>query len=479
MEHVRGVDRQAAATLPARLDEWIEADHIVRVIDAWVDRLDLAVLGFAHVTVGARGRPPYAPGDLLKLYLYGYLHQVRTSRRLERECRRNIEVMWLLRRLAPDHKTIAHFRRTHPDALAAVCATFVDFARRQHLIGADLIAIDGTKVRAVASERAVTSPVKLRERQAVLCAAITDYLARLDAADATEGAPLAGQAASLRQTVAELVRERERVRSQTNQLVTSGRPYLVTTEPGARLMRCRPGQAVPGYNLQSAVDARHGLIVHHAVCCEVNDGRQLWPMAHRVRERLGRQVLTVVADGGYSNVAQLKACEAEGITAYLPIQRSKVAGAPGLYPKQAFTYDAGDDCYRCPQGQRLDRKQVASKDRLVIYAARSPSTCGQCPVKGQCTSGTQRYISRHQDEAVYEHTQARLASHPEMMALRRQTVEPPFGTIKERILGNARLLLRGLGGARAELNLAVLAYNFRRVTNLLGTEGALRAARTG
>ncbi len=479
MEHVQGVDRRASATLQDRLGDWVEADHIDRVIDAWVDRLDLVALGFAHATVGARGRPPYAPGDLLKLYLYGYLHQVRTSRRLERECRRNIEVMWLLRRLAPDHKTIADFRRAHPDALAAVCATFVDFARRQHLIDADLIAIDGTKVRAVASERAVTNPAKLRERQATLCAAIDDYLTRLDAADAIEGEPAAGQAAMLRQTVAELSQERERVSAQADQLAAAGQPYLVTTEPGARLMRCGPGQAVPGYNLQSAVDARHGLIVHHAVCCEVNDRRQLWPIAHRVREQLGRQALTVVADQGYSNIAQLKACEAEGITTYLPIQRSKAAGALGLYPAQAFVYDAKADHYRCPQGQRLERKQVMAKDRLVIYATRSPSTCRDCPAKGQCTAGTQRTISRHQDEAVYERTQARLARHPEMMALRRQTVEHPFGTIKERILGNARLLLRGLAGATAELNLAVLAYNFRRVTNLLGTESALHAARTG
>lgn len=478
MEHVRGIDRQAPATLPARLDDWIEADHIVRVIDVWIDGLDLVALGFAHATVGARGRPPYAPGDLLKLYLYGYLHQVRTSRRLERECRRNIEVMWLLRRLAPDHKTIADFRRAHPDALAAVCATFVDFARRQRLIEADLIAIDGTKVRAVASERAVTNPAKLCERRAALCAAIDDYLARLDAADAAEGEPLAEQAAMLRQTVAELVQERERVQAQAKQLATSGQPYLVTTEPDARLMRCGPGPAVPGYNLQSAVDARHGLIVHHTVCCETNDRGQLWPIAHRVRERLGRQALSVVADQGYSNVAQLKACEAEHITAYLPVQRSKI-DTPGWYPVTAFVYDARDDHYHCPQGQRLERKQVMSKHRLVIYATRSASTCGHCPAKGQCTSGAQRHISRHQDEAVYERTQARLADHPEMMALRRQTVEHPFGTIKERILGNARLLMRGLAGANAELNLAVLAYNFRRVTNLLGTEGSLQAARTG
>ncbi len=479
MEHARGIDRQATATLPARLDDWIEADHIVRVIDAWIDRLDLVALGFAHATVGARGRPPYAPGDLLKLYLYGYLRQVRTSRRLERECRRNVEVIWLLRRRVPDHKTIADFRRPHPDALAAVCASFVDFARRAHLIDADLIAIDGTKVRAVASERAVTNPAKLHERQAMLCAAIDAYLARLDAADAADGEPPAEQAAILRQTVAELAQQCQRVRSQADRLAASGKPYLVTTEPGAPLMRCGPGPAVPGYNLQSAVDARHGLIVHHAVCCEVNDRRQLWPIAHRVRERLGRQALSVVADQGYSNVAQLQACEAEGITVYLPIQRSKAADAPDGYPAQAFIYDAQADCYRCPQGQRLERKQVMSKNRLVIYATRSALACGQCAAKGQCTAGKQRHISRHQDEAVYERTQARLVSHPEMMALRRQTVEHPFGTIKERILGNARLLLRGLAGATAELNLTVLACNFRRVTNLLGAGTALHAARTG
>lgn len=479
MDHVRGLDRQATDTLPARLDDWVEADHLVRVIDVWVNRLDMDELGFANVTVGSRGRPPYAPADLLKLYLYGYLHQVRTSRRLERECKRNIEVMWLLGRLAPDHKTIANFRRAHPEALTAVCATFVDFARRQHLIDADLVAIDGTKVRAVASARAVTNPTMLRDRQAILCDAINGYLARLDAADAADEEPSAGQAAALRQTVAELELERERLRTQASQLAASGSPYLVTTEPSAKLMRCGPGPAVPGYNLQSAVDTRHGLIVHHAINCELNDTRLLWPMAHAVRERLKRPNLAVVADAGYSNVAHLKACEAVGITVYLPLQRSTVIGGPSLYPREAFSYEVARDRYVCPQGQFLDRKQLLRKSKLVIYAARDPATCQHCPAHGQCARGTQRFISRHFEEGVFERTQERLTHHPEMMAIRRQTAEHPFGTIKERILGNARLLLRGLAGATAELNLAVLAYNFRRVINLLGGAAFLHNAQAG
>ncbi len=479
MDHVRGVDRQACDVLPPRLDEWIASDHWVRVIDAWVDRLDLASLGFAHASVSARGRPPYAPADLLKLYLYGYLHQVRSSRRLEQECQRNLEVIWLLRRLRPDHKTIADFRKLNPDALTAVCAAFVDFARDQHLIDGSLVAVDGTKVRAVASSRAVVNPAKLRARQAALCEAIGRYLVWLDEADRSEqGAP--DQAAkALRQTVAELTHERERLRQQADQLEASRPPYEVTTEPQASLMYCGPGHPVPGYNLQSAVDTRHCLIVHHAVSCSASDRRQLWPMAHAVRERLSPPHLSVVADTGYSNAAQLAACEAEDITAYIPIQRAVNPGGSNLYPKQAFVYDAQHDQYSCPQGEVLVRKQTTRKDQMIIYAVADQTTCQCCPVRTKCTRGQHRYLSRHRDEAVYERAQARWAQRPEMRAIRRTSVEHPFGTIKERILGNARLLMRGLAGATAELNLAVLAYNFKRVMRILGAAALLQAARTG
>jgi hypothetical protein len=396
------------------------------------------------------------------------LSQVRSSRRLERECKRNVEVMWLLRRLAPDFKTIAEFRRTNTDALVAVCAAFVQFARAQRLITGDIVAIDGSKIKAVASKRAVVSLAHLKEQEAALNERIHHYMRQLDEADQTE-TPVQTNAKAVRDTLSVLSKRRHAVQQQAAQLAQSGQSHTVTTEPEARLMRAGGGPSIVGYNLQTAVDSEHSLIVHHQLCQERNDLQQLWPVASQAKAVLQKDALTVVADAGYSNGAHIDACEQAGITVFVPVQRARNPGGDSLYTKSDFNYDAGRDLYVCPAETLLHRKQVSTKDRMIIYAPRDEEVCQQCTQKSACTKGGRRYISRHFDEEALNRTQLRTAAHPEMMHLRRCTVEHPFGTIKERILGNARLLMRGLKGAKAELSLAVLAYNFKRVNNILGT----------
>lgn len=476
MGRIVGDNRDQAMLFPMRLDELVEPDHIVRVIDVWVSQLDMDQLGFAKAQAAHTGRPSYDPADLLKLYLYGYLSQVRSSRRLERECKRNIEVMWLLKRLAPDFKTIAEFRRINTAGLIGVCAGFVQFARAQRLIAGEVVAIDGTKIRAVASNRAVLRPTQLKEEEAQLAQAIAQYMQRMDDADQSEVSDGVSRQ-SVRKTLSALREQHSHLQQQARQLQESGKTHLVSTEPDARLLKSGQGHVV-GYNLQSAVDAAHGLIVHHAVCQDANDNRQLLPMAVQAKEVLEQARLTVVADAGYSNGSQLADCERHDITPYVPVQRAKNnQGEGSLYGKGDFAFNEALDCYVCPAGEVLQRKQIQNKDRLVIYATNKAVTCAQCAQKPRCTAGSRRFISRHLEESVLERIQRRTADRPNMMRLRRATVEHPFGTLKERILGNGRLLMRGIGGARSELSLAVLAYNFKRVSNILGAPRMLVAVR--
>lgn len=466
MGFVRGESRSQGALFPVSLDELIPEDHLVRVIDLWVDRADVARLGFAKAQPKGTGRPPYDPADLLKLYLYGYLNQIRSSRKLERESQRNLEVLWLLKRLRPDFKTIANFRRENGAAFSAACRAFVGFCRAERLIGGELVAIDGSKFLAVASKRQVIRRQQLARQLTVLDADIARYLAELDAADRQEQAASLPNTQALRKTLAWLKDKRNDVATAEALMTSLGIEQHVLGEPEARLMRTAQGPTRVAYNVQTAVDAAHGLILHHAVTQDASDNRQLEPMARSAKAVLEQETLTVVADAGYSNGEQLGACEQANITAFVPPNRAiNNQGEGQFFQKDRFSFDAERDCYICPAGMLLTRKQVMNKERMVIYTT---TACSACSLKTQCTQAKQRFVSRHFDEEALEAARIRCASHPEMMKYRRQIVEHPFGNLKDRIFGNARFLLRGLAGVQGEMALAVLAHNFKRVGNILG-----------
>ncbi len=434
MSFIRGEGRTQGTLFPVTLEDLIPEDHICRVIDAFVDRLDMAGLEFERADPADTGRPGYDPRDLLKLYLYGYLQQVRSSRRLENECRRNVELMWLLNRLAPDHKSIAEFRRMHSEAVTQVGTELIRFARSLGLVRGEWVAVDGSKFRAVSSVGSV------REREA-----IKRYLESLESADQNE----------------ELVVEPSKVAEALKKLQEH-------REPEVHFMRATSGAKVPAYNVQAAVDSEHALIVVQQVTTEATDNRCLLPMAEAAQAAVSGpgQVLHVVADAGYSNGEQAEACEAKGILPHVPANRGvNNQGGGKLFDRSAFVYQPQQDRFLCPAGQILKREQISRKDRSVYYAGR-PEICGTCPLKPRCTMGAQRMVSRHWNDEALQRMQRRAT--PEAMRLRRSTVEHPFATLKYHIFGHPRFLLRGRQGAQAEMSLAVIVYNLKRMVSVLG-----------
>ena len=472
MGHRKGESRQQAALFPVMLDELVPEDSLVRVVDAWVGALDLKTLGFEKAQAKVMGAPPYDPADLLKLYVWGYLSAVRSSRELERECHRNVECMWLLGRLAPDHKTIANFRRDNTAALVAACAAFVQFALSQKLISGSTVAVDGTKVRAVASRKAVVKRKELEAQAQRNAQEIEHYLKLLDSQDARDGVRPSAQVQDIRRALRQLEEQKEAIQANLQQLAP-GRSAAVSTEPDAQVMH---SLRAPGYNLQSVVETDSHLIVAHQVTNEAYDQRQLSPMAQAARQALQRPC-TVIADGGYANGEQIAQLDAQGITSFVPITRAvNQAGGGQLYDRTEFSYDPPSDSYRCPAGKILKRKQLVAADHLVIYAANA-SDCSTCAKKPSCTTSKQRSVSRHLHDDALERCRQRTEERPEMMRLRKQTVEHPFDFIKNRVLVNARLLMRGLQGAAGELSIAVLAYNIKRVFNMKGSTWMNQALR--
>jgi len=372
--------------------------------------------------------------------------------------------MWLLGRLAPDHKTIAEFRRCNAQALVAACAAFVQFARAQKLISGGTVAIDGSKVRAVASRKAVTGQRELAARAQRNAEEIARYLALLDTQDSQEGGHSCN-AGDVQRVLQRLKAKGVAIEAELQQLAASGRSTRVQTEPEAQVMHGL--QMAPGYNLQTAVEAQSHLIVHHEVTAEANDLRQLQTMAQAASQVVDGPC-TALADAGYANGEQIAALQSQGITTFVAPHRALNSRGNGvLLDRTAFAYEPTTDSFTCPTGKLLKRKQLDRRNRLVIYAA-DPLDCGTCKNKPGCTTAAQRFVSKHLFEEALQANAKRLQERPEMMAVRRQTVEHPFATIKYQILGNARLLMRGMAGAKGELSLAVLAYNLKRVFNMKG-----------
>jgi transposase len=462
MSYISGENRGQAALLPAAIEDYVAADAPVRVIDAFVNGLDARGLGFGRAVPAAMGRPPYDPRDLVKLYLYGYLNEVRSSRRLERECSRNLEVMWLLRRLAPDFKTIADFRRDNGAAIVGACRAFVMFCRDQGLFTARLVALDGSKFRAAASAKRIIGRREIAQEATHLDRQIASYLAGLDENDDSEPneAPSATAAAleALKGRRAEL----DRIASR---LDAEGRNMLVEGEADARPMGIGNTPKRPSYNVQTAVDADTGLILHHEVTTEPTDNRLLYPMAAAAKDALAVDVLTVVADAGYSNGKDAAACEREGITACVPANRSTNNQGDGtLFDRSAFLYQPESDTYSCPASRRLVRKQIMRRDNCILYVAQD---CSGCVLKPRCTTAERRLLTRHFHEDALQRMNARVEANPDLMRQRRCAAEHPFGTIK-RMTAGGRFLTRGITKVKAETALSVLAYNILRAINLIG-----------
>ena len=469
MAHVAGQSRYQATLFPEVLDDIIPGDSQVRVVDAFVDTLDLAAEGFSKVEAEETGRPPYDPGDLLKLYIYGYLNRVRSSRRLAAEATRNVEVMWLINRLTPSFKTIADFRKDHAAAIVRVCRAFIAFCREQALFGAQLLALDGTKIAAVASPKQVVTPGWLAKQSAAIDRKINEYLAGMDEADREE--PAAERASvDVAAAIEALQARRVRLQAQAEELARRGLKQRVLTEPEARLMRTPHGSQV-AYNAQTAVDAKHKLIVAFDLTNEGNDQQQLHPMAVQGKDAVGASAVTVVADTGYSNGEHGARCEQDGITAIVPRAVTVNPKGKQYFSRDRFTYHPETDSWRCPAGETLSLYKTSHTQQKKEYTSRA---CGSCPLRAQCTTAARRVIVRHFYEDAREAMHRRATSDPIWMKHRRQMAEHPFGTMKW-LMGLPRFLVRGLRKAKAELALGVLSYNLKRVINILGVPALLQA----
>lgn len=475
-----GQSRDQASFLPPCLEDYVSRDNPVRAIDAYVDSLDLNALGFGDVgSDGGAGQPPYDPADLLKLYLYGYLHQVRSSRRLEREGRRNVELMWLLRGLTPGYRTIANFRRDNAAGLKAANRDFVLLARRLDLLGGTLVAIDGAFFHGDAAKASILSKKRLQEQMAALDRSIAEYNAALDANDQTEAAAAPAQpppsAADIAQKLAALRQRRVAAEADLAKLAESGDGQISRTDPDARLL-AKHGQIVAGYNVQMAVDDKHKLIVASEVVNEGNDTGQLYAMAAAAKAALGAEALIVVADAGYYNGETLKACEEAGITPYVPPpDRGQRLKAQGRFSVEDFCYDAAANVYRCPAGAELrpmqGHKRQASGKMAIRYASRR-SVCRDCALRTRCLAGKRerREIERWTDEEVVERHRARMRrAGRDMLRRRKALAEHPFGTLKCRA-GYRHFLVRGFDKVRGEWSLMALCYNFSRVLRIIGLD---------
>ena len=464
MNHRTGLDRSQTLLLPEALEDYIARDNPVRFLDAFVSSLDLFALGFPKAIAAHTGAPPYHPGDLLRLYLYGYLHRVRSSRALERECQRNLELIWLLRKLAPDFKTIADFRRDHRASFKLVHRKFHLLCHQLKLFGGELIALDGTKLAAVNSRERNYHEQKLQELLARADARLAEYTAALDAGDASESAVPKLTRAALEEKIAALREKKDWHEELLEQLQDGEEKQVSTTDEDARKMHASQGTVI-GYNCQSAVDAKHKLIVAEDVTNEGTDLRQLSSAASEAKETLAVAQLEVVADKGYYNNADVSLCVEHGITPYLQKADTSANTARGLYAKKDFQYDPQKDVYVCPAGVELTHRfNTYEKGRALRYYR--TSACVQCPLKEKCTRNKNRTITREEDEGLMEAMAARVAAQPDKMKARKALVEHPFGTIK-RWFGYTYFLVKGLEMVRAEWTLITLCYNLKRVLNIV------------
>jgi transposase len=474
---VEGADRGQSTFLPECLDDWIGEDNPVRVIDAFVEALDLAELGFDGVEPEATGRPSYHPSVLLRLYIYGYLNRVQSSRRLEREAGRNFEVMWLLGRLAPDHKTVADFRKDNGPAIRKVCARFVELCREMGLLTTSSVAIDGSKFKAVNNRDKNFTRAKVERRRAQLEESVARYLSQLDTADRQEPTEaLAAKTAHLKEKLGKIKEEMKRLKVLEAEMLASSDQQISLTDPDSRSMATSGrGSGVVGYNVQVAVDTEHHLIVTHEVTNIGNDRSQLARVATEAKATLQTDILEAVADRGYFSSAEILACENGGITVTLPKPMTSGAKAHGRFGKQDFRYVTGQDVYICPAGEKLTYRYTTEENGLLLRRYWT-NACQTCALKSRCTTGEQRRVTRWEHEHILEAVQKRLDENPQAMRQRRETVEHPFGTIKAR-MGATHFLMKTLPRVASEMALHVLAYNLTRVINIVGVQPLLATIR--
>ena len=474
---VEGTDRRQITLLPPCLDDYVTEENPVRVVEVFVDELDLGALGFAGVMPEATGRPSYHPATMLKLYLYGYLNRIQSSRRLEREAGRNLELMWLTGRLAPDFKTIADFRRDNGPAIKATCRQFVLLCRKLDLFTDAVVAVDGSKFKAVNNRDKNFTPAKLQRRIEQVEESIARYMAAMDAADRQENEVARAKSARLKDKITALREQVRQFRAMEQAIKDASDGQVSLTDPDARSMATSgKGSGIVGYNVQAAVDTRHHLIVAHEVTNKGFDRGQLFGMARQAREAMGHSILTAIADRGYYKGEDILLCERDGMVPMVPRTLTSGAKADGRFGKQDFVYLAEQDAYRCPAGQTMTWRFNRVDEHGMTLRYYWTTKCPECPIKARCTPARIRRVFRWEHEGMLDAMQHRLDQAPDTMRIRRQTVEHPFGTLKA-WMGSTHFLTRTLKRVGTEMSLHVLAYNMKRVIAILGAGPLMQAIR--
>ena len=472
---IEGEDRRQAMLLPDSLEDYVTEDNPVRVVDVFIDELDLEALGFSGVVPEETGRPAYHPATLLKIYLYGYLNRIQSSRRLERETQRNIELIWLTGRLMPDFKTIADFRRDSGPAIRAACAQFVVLCRQFNLFTRTIVAIDGSKFKAVNNRDKNFTVAKVAKRIEQVEASIARYLAVLDRADREDGDMAEAKTIRLKEKIEGLQRQMQSLREIGKQVEAAPDKQVSLTDPDARSMATSgKGTGIVGYNVQIAVDAEHHLIVAHDVTNVGSDRAQLTAMSRKAHEASGCEEVTVLADRGYYNGDEVLACEGAGILPVIPKTQTSGNAKRGLFTVADFIYDAENDRYTCPAGEHLTKGKVRSDRRDNIDHYRNLTACLTCALKPRCTPDKVKRLKRWEHESVLDKMQARLDHMPEAMTIRRQTGEHPFGTLKA-WMGSTHFLTKTLEKVKTEMSLQVLDYNMKRMINIFGVNPLMQA----
>ena len=474
---VEGEDRSQSTLFPERLDDYIAEDNPVRVIDAFVDELDLADLGFDRVQPQATGRPGYHPASLLKIYVYGYLNRIQSSRRLERETQRNVEMMWLTGRLMPDFKTIADFRKNNGKAIRQVCREFIELCRSLELFTQAIVAIDGSKFKAVNSKDRNDTQASMKRRIARMEQHIERYMSLLDEADKEEPSARDMNVPELEEKIASLKERMQRLKKREREVLAHPDKQISQTDPDSRLMKKGGMGSQVSYNVQTAVDTKYKLIVAHDVTNAAVDRNQLFPIAGLAQYTLQQEEIKVLADRGYYKGEAIKDCYDANINVLVPKTLTSGNRAAGRFDKEDFHYEAEADQYRCPAGEILQRRfETVEKGKTMQVYFSSLSVCRDCKLKSKCTTGAQRRIRRWEHEGLLEVMEQELRNTPDAMPMRSRTVEHPFGTLKN-WMGHSHFLTRRLKNVRTEMSLHVLAYNLRRMISIMGVVPLLEAIR--
>jgi transposase len=472
---IQSTHRTQVTLFPEQLEDYVADDNPVRVVDVFVEHLDLGKLGFDGVSPMKTGRPAYHPAVLLKLYIYGYLNRIQSSRRLERESQRNLELIWLMEHLTPDFKTIANFRKDNGAAIRKVCSQFVTLCRKLNLLTEATVAIDGSKFKAVNNRDNNFTTNKIKRRREQIEASIERYLSALETADRQEQADFTeAKIQRLQEKIAMLKQQMAKLDTIASELEKTPDKQISLTDPDARSMATSGrGTGIVGYNVQTAVDTKNHLIVAHEVTNVGHDRNQLANMAIQAKAALKTNELQVIADRGYFDSEEIRTCHDNGITPIVPKCTTSGAKAAGRFDKADFIYDKEKNEYQCPAGQRLIWRFSSIEHGLNLNKYWS-SHCPHCQIKAKCTPSDYRRVSRWEHEDILDAMQTRLDKAPDSMRIRRQTVEHPFGTLKA-WMGSTHFLTKTLDRVSTEMSLHVLAYNLKRVMNLLGTAALMEA----